>query len=110
MSNKDESSSGLSLPQDLSLPLFVYGSLKPGMPAFESISKLVLNDPESAQVVGALYLRDGLPLLFLNGSKKILKDMFLSLIQKLLGMNKYVPLNQKPSISGQHLRLPVDYL
>ena len=71
MSNKDESSSGLSLPQDLSLPLFVYGSLKPGMPAFESISKLVLDSPESAEVVGTLYLRDGLPLLFLDGSKKI---------------------------------------
>jgi hypothetical protein len=71
MSNQDKSSSGLSLPQDLSLPLFVYGSLKPGMPAFESISKLILDSPESAQVVGALYLRDGLPLLFLDGSKKI---------------------------------------
>ena len=71
MSNKDESSSGLSLPQDLSLPLFVYGSLKPGMPAFESISKLVMDSPESAEVVGTLYLRDGLPLLFLGGSKKI---------------------------------------
>ena len=68
---KMESSSGVSLPQDLSLPLFVYGSLKPGMPAFESISKLVIDDPESVQVVGILNLRDGLPLLFLYGSKKI---------------------------------------
>ena len=71
MSNQDESSSGVSLPQDLSLPLFVYGSLKPGMPAFESISKLVLDNPESVQVAGTLYLRDGLPLLFLDRSKKI---------------------------------------
>ena len=71
MSNQDKSRSGVSLPQDLSLPLFVYGSLKPGMPAFESISKLVMDSPESAEVVGTLYLRDGLPLLFLDGSKKI---------------------------------------
>ena len=71
MSNQDESSSGVSIPQDLSLPLFVYGPLKPGMPAFESISKLVLDNPESVQVAGTLYLRDGLPLLFLDRSKKI---------------------------------------
>ena len=85
MSNQDKSRSGVSLPQDLSLPLFVYGSLKPGMPAFESISKLVLNDPESAQVVGALYLRDGLPLLFLNGSKKNIKGYVLKFDPKASG-------------------------
>jgi len=62
---------GMSLPQDLSLPLFVYGSLKPGMPAFESIANLVVSIPQRDQITGNIYLRDGLPLLFKEGSKLI---------------------------------------
>lgn len=70
-SNERYESSGMSLPSDLSLPLFVYGSLKPGMPAYESIAGLVVGSPMRDHVAGTLYLRDGLPLLFLKGLRKI---------------------------------------
>lgn len=69
--NERYESSGMNLPQDLSLPLFVYGSLKPGMPAYESIAGLVVGSPMRDHVAGTLYLRDGLPLFFLKDSRKI---------------------------------------
>ena len=56
----------LDPPPDTSLPLFVYGALKPGMPAYERIRKFVQNKPEPDHLKGALYVRDGLPLLYLD--------------------------------------------
>ncbi|MFC8845816.1 MULTISPECIES: gamma-glutamylcyclotransferase [unclassified Micromonospora] len=52
----------LNPPQDRSLPLFVYGSLKPGELAFGLIEPLVSRHVE-ATVAGVIRLRDGLPLL-----------------------------------------------
>jgi hypothetical protein len=52
----------MDMPLDTSLPLFVYGALKPGMPAYGQISGYVATHThETAK--GGLYVRDGLPLL-----------------------------------------------
>lgn len=64
-------STQLDLPDDTSLPLFVYGALKPGMPAFESLRGFLGGQPETAKVLGELYVRDGLPLLFLNDAVEV---------------------------------------
>jgi hypothetical protein len=50
-------------PLDLSLPLFVYGSLKPGMPAHLQIAPFIQGKPKRDKVKGHIYVRDGLPLL-----------------------------------------------
>lgn len=53
-------------PPDKDLPLFVYGALKPGLPAFERLRQWVSSSaPDS--VAGELLVRDGLPLLRQNG-------------------------------------------
>ena len=52
------------LPEDTSLPLFIYGVLKPGMPAHQQIKPFILDNPEEMKILGQLYVRDGLPLLF----------------------------------------------
>jgi len=57
----------MDLPPNLSLPLFVYGALKPGMPAYEALRQFVLGTPQRESVPGDLYVRDGLPLLILDG-------------------------------------------
>jgi gamma-glutamylcyclotransferase (GGCT)/AIG2-like uncharacterized protein YtfP len=49
-------------PEDLALPLFVYGALKPGLPAYEQLQGFVA-DARSVLVPGQLWVRDGLPLL-----------------------------------------------
>ena len=49
-------------PIDVKLPLFVYGALKPGMPAFFMLEALVHHAAQDA-VSGQLWVRDGLPLL-----------------------------------------------
>jgi hypothetical protein len=64
------SPSKLEPPPNPSLPLFVYGLLKPGMPAFERIRTLVELPFNWEQVEGTLYVRDGLPLLYLNHGGK----------------------------------------
>lgn len=53
-------------PTDQTLPLFVYGALKPGLPAYEQLRDLVKSYSIDS-VNGELYVRDGLPLLRLNG-------------------------------------------
>ena len=53
---------GMELPEDTSLPLFVYGALKPGMPAFEQIRSFVASHTR-VTTNGRLYVRDGIPLL-----------------------------------------------
>jgi hypothetical protein len=58
--------SKLDPPPDASLPMFVYGALKPGMPAFERIRPFTLAPYQRDQVKGALYVRDGLPLVYLD--------------------------------------------
>ena len=59
-------STAMSLPPNLDLPLFVYGALKPGMPAYEQLADCVEGVSKDG-VGGRLWVRDGLPLLHLNG-------------------------------------------
>lgn len=61
MSESDQSQA-MELPARLDLPLFVYGALKPGMPAFVAIRASVATSKPDA-VTGELLGRDGLPLL-----------------------------------------------
>jgi hypothetical protein len=56
----------MDLPTDLSLPIFVYGALKPGMPAYHQIAPFVDGKPRKDAVSGYLFVRDGLPLLQLQ--------------------------------------------
>lgn len=65
------SESKLSLPSNNSLPLFVYGALKPGMPAFARLCPYVDGQPRKTKVAGELFVRDGLPLLFLNNHENV---------------------------------------
>lgn len=55
-------SSALQLPDDVALPFFSYGHLKPNELAFTQIESFTESNQETA-VNGRLYLRDGLPLL-----------------------------------------------
>lgn len=64
--------SALSPPSNLELPLFVYGALKPDLPAFEQLRPFVKKHPELDLVCGSLYVRDGLPLLFPNDREALL--------------------------------------
>ncbi len=61
MSDDDQTQS-MDLPERLDWPLFVYGSLKPGFPAFEAIRAWVEVSERDA-VAGELLVRDGLPML-----------------------------------------------
>ena len=56
----------MDLPEDLSLPMFVYGALKPGMPAHHQIAPFIDGKPKKDVTPGNLYVRDGLPLLHLE--------------------------------------------
>lgn len=56
----------MGLPPDLSLPLFVYGALKPGMPAHQALRPFLLGTPQRDRVAGEIYVRDALPLLILS--------------------------------------------
>ena len=58
-------SEAMDMPPRQELPLFVYGALKPGLPAFETLRHSVsLFAPDS--VAGELLVRDGLPRLRTN--------------------------------------------
>ena len=57
------SSSNLGLPDRIDLPYFTYGLLQPGEIAYSQIEALLRDDPTPNEVQGALYARDGLPLL-----------------------------------------------
>jgi hypothetical protein len=57
----------LELPDDTNVPIFVYGALKPGMPAFEKLRPFVDGSPKLEKITGELFVRDGLPLLYLKG-------------------------------------------
>lgn len=59
--------SKLALPEDKSLPIFVYGTLMEGQPGFHQLEKFTPR-VSTAQVPGLLYLRDGLPLLDVGDS------------------------------------------
>jgi gamma-glutamylcyclotransferase (GGCT)/AIG2-like uncharacterized protein YtfP len=61
----------LEPPTNSSLPFFVYGALKPGMPAFEQLRPLVEPTFQRDQVGGQLYVRDGLPLLKSSGGSSV---------------------------------------
>ena len=65
MSGADQSQA-MDLPKRLDWPLFVYGALKPGFPAFEAIRALVETFTRDV-VTGELWVRDGLPLLSKSG-------------------------------------------
>ncbi|RLS33140.1 MAG: SAM-dependent DNA methyltransferase [Planctomycetota bacterium] len=64
LTGKDEAdqSQAMDPPERLDWPLFVYGALKPGFPAFEAIRALVETFPRDV-VTGELWVRDGLPML-----------------------------------------------
>lgn len=53
----------LSLPQNLDLPFFAYGSFKPAELAFTQIERFLGQQPTPATASGSLKVRDGLPLL-----------------------------------------------
>lgn len=55
-------SQAMDVPGRLGWPLFVYGALKPGLPAFEALRALVETSQRDS-VSGTLLVRDGLPLL-----------------------------------------------
>ena len=59
----------LELPRHTDLPYFAYGLFKPGELAHTQLEPFV--DPVKAQVSGALYVRDGLPLLVPGGANTI---------------------------------------
>jgi len=61
MSDADQSKA-MDPPERLDWPLFVYGALKPGLPAFEAIRTLVETFTRDV-VTGELLVRDGLPML-----------------------------------------------
>ena len=61
MSDADQSQA-MDLPERLDWPLFVYGALKPGFPAFEAIRASVESSTRDS-VSGELLVRDGLPML-----------------------------------------------
>ena len=65
MSDADQSKA-MNPPKRLDWPLFVYGALKPGFPAFEAIRALVETFTRDV-VTGELWVRDGLPLLSKSG-------------------------------------------
>lgn len=67
----DDRNRPMDLPADTLLPLFVYGALKPGMPAFEQLRPLVAQPNLRERVEGELYVRDRLPLLKLNGYRSV---------------------------------------
>jgi hypothetical protein len=57
-------------PKNPDLPYFVYGALKPGMPAYERLRGFVeCHEPDT--VSGDLWVRDGLPILCANNSQNI---------------------------------------
>jgi hypothetical protein len=60
-------SAGVGLPPDLSLPIFVYGNLKPGELGHRLIESSVLRQ-ERSEVPGAIRVIDGVPVLTLHDS------------------------------------------
>jgi hypothetical protein len=53
--------SALGKPDDLTMPLFTYGPLKPGEPAFLRVEPFVTRQDQATAHV-TLWLRDGIPL------------------------------------------------
>lgn len=68
--NDADQSKAMNLPDRLDLPLFVYGALKPGFPAFETLRSWV-ESSERKFVCGELLVRDGLPLLSKNSDGRV---------------------------------------
>ncbi|WP_218082284.1 gamma-glutamylcyclotransferase [Anthocerotibacter panamensis] len=60
----------MNLPERLDWPLFVYGVMKPGFPAFEAIRASVATSKRDS-VMGELLVRDGLPLLGKNDRRNV---------------------------------------
>src|SRR3990172_4577555 len=54
-------------PENADLPFFAYGLFRPGQLGFLKLRELVNNVSEPARVEGSLLLRDGLPIIHLNG-------------------------------------------
>jgi gamma-glutamylcyclotransferase (GGCT)/AIG2-like uncharacterized protein YtfP len=59
----------LPLPADLTLPLFVYGVFKPGELCHHRVRPFLAEPPVNDRVPGALYVRDGLPLVILGDAQ-----------------------------------------
>jgi gamma-glutamylcyclotransferase (GGCT)/AIG2-like uncharacterized protein YtfP len=52
--------------EEMKLPFFVYGTLKPGEIAFHQIKDLIETYKEAELISYALYIRDGIPVIFEN--------------------------------------------
>lgn len=63
MNNQQSEPQILGPPECPDLPYFAYGLFKPGELAYGQLEPLVDGNPAEAAVSGALYVRDGLPLL-----------------------------------------------
>lgn len=63
--------SALNPPTNQSLPFFSYGLLKPDELAFEQIDAFLIAPPQPFKITGSLWIRDGLPLLELQGSDDV---------------------------------------
>ena len=66
MTSQQRAPQSLALPERTDLPYFAYGLFKPGELAYGQIESLLDGGPVEARVPGALYVRDGLPLLKLG--------------------------------------------
>jgi hypothetical protein len=62
----------MELPVNINLPYVAYGLFKPNELAYNQVSEFVEELPSKIQIVGSLYIRDGLPLFTFQGSKIII--------------------------------------
>ena len=72
MESKQPDDGGLGPPVRIDLPYFSYGLFKPGEIAHGQIEPLLDGEPVETAVAGALYVRDGLPLLDPGGTDPVL--------------------------------------
>ncbi len=72
MTDKSDEPKPLDPPERTDLPYFAYGLFKPGELAYGQIEHFLEGAPVEEQVAGALYVRDGLPLLSPDGRKPVI--------------------------------------
>lgn len=59
----------MNLPADIKLPYIAYGLFKPNELAYNQVKEFVEDIPYEIRINGSIYVRDGLPLLKIGGSK-----------------------------------------
>lgn len=72
MTDKSDEPKPLDPPKRTDLPYFAYGLFKPGELAYGQIADFLEGAPVEEQVPGALYVRDGLPLLSPGGRDPVI--------------------------------------